>query len=238
MKKIIATIFLLTSCASQIEIPQEYKYAEIKTDYFTIASWQKINSSNAAVKIYIEGDGNSFNSKGYPTNNPTPRGKFFRGLAFNDVNENVVYLARPCQFVNDEKCTKLFWTTGRFAPEVIQSMASAIKEVSQDSEVELVGFSGGGQVAGLVAVLHPEINVKFITNYAPNLNHETWTRDKRLLPLKDSMSLNNWQNEYLQIEQMTYIPEKDKIIEPYITIDFLKGDENKYKIVKGKGHNF
>ncbi|MBR2299926.1 MAG: hypothetical protein IJ870_05075 [Alphaproteobacteria bacterium] len=69
--------------------------------FFKIASWQKITDKNAPYKIYIEGDGFAFNAHGSPTTNPTPKNTFLRQIAFNDPSKNVVYLARPCQYVND-----------------------------------------------------------------------------------------------------------------------------------------
>ncbi|MDD7312777.1 MAG: alpha/beta hydrolase, partial [bacterium] len=64
-----------------------------------MASWQKITHPTAPYKIYIEGDGHAFNAHGQPTGNPTPKGTLVRELAFGDNHENVIYLARPCQYV-------------------------------------------------------------------------------------------------------------------------------------------
>ena len=56
-----------------------------------------------SVKIYIEGDGHSFNAHGFPTSDPTPHSYFLREIAFADKNNQVTYLARPCQFHKDKK---------------------------------------------------------------------------------------------------------------------------------------
>ncbi len=237
MKKIICATLVLSSCATPIVVPADYEYKEVTTPYFKLATWQK-NKNNGSVRIYIEGDGNSFNSRGYPTSNPTPRGKFLRQMAFDDKSANVVYLARPCQFVKDNACQEKFWTTGRFAPEVIASSAAAIKKIANGRRVELIGFSGGAQVAGLVAVKYPEININKIVNYAPNLDHETWTKTMGLYPLSDSLSLNDYQNKFLSFEQMNYIAQKDRVIPMDVTINFLRNDKSKYTIINDVGHNF
>ncbi len=236
-KALLTSIFILSSCTTPIVVPSSFEYKEIKTQYFTLASWQKV-TTNGDMKIYIEGDGSSFNSRGYPTSDPTPRGTFLRKKAFEDDAPNVIYLARPCQFVNDFKCKQVYWTTGRFAPEVIVSTADAIKKIAKDKNVELIGFSGGSQVAGLVSVMHPEIHVQKIVNYAPNLDHVAWTDEKNLYPLSDSLSLTNYQDKYLSFNQINYIAEEDSVIPMNVTINFLKNDPSKYRIIENVGHNF
>ena len=91
MKRIlILLLFLLSGCHS-VKIPPEFKYEEINTSNFTIASWQKIKNPNAVYKIYIEGDGYAFNAHGYPSSDPTPHGTLMRELAFGDTNPNIIY---------------------------------------------------------------------------------------------------------------------------------------------------
>ena len=150
MFKILVLSLLLVGCQS-ITIPSDYVYKEIQTRNFDIASWQKISNPSDVYKIYIEGDGYAFNAYGQPTQDPTPKGTLMRELAFGDKSPNVIYLARPCQYVKSPICTQRHWTTARFAPEVINSEYEAIKQIVGDSPIILIGFSGGAQIAGLVA---------------------------------------------------------------------------------------
>ena len=132
IKNLITILFLVwvAGCAHTLSVPAEFVYAEIKTSAFTLASWQKITDKNAPYKIYIEGDGHAFNSHGRPTNNPIPKGTLVRELAFGDNSPNVVYLARPCQYVKSDICAQRHWTTARFAPEVINSEYEAVKQIA------------------------------------------------------------------------------------------------------------
>ncbi len=222
---IIFLSFFLIGCTTTIEPPTDFIYKEIKTDKFTLASWQKISNLQLPFKIYIEGDGNSFTASGRPTKNPTPKSVMFRKLAFSDKSANVIYLARPCQFVKDPQCEKLYWTTGRFAYPVISSTAQAIKYIT-NNEVVLIGFSGGAQVAGLVAVLNPEIKTKKIITIAGNLDHKSWATQKKLYPLKDSLSLTDYKEQLKNIPQLHYVGGKDKVIPYKITYDFIKNNDN------------
>ncbi len=85
---------------------------------------------------------------------PTPRNPVALKLAAADGASAVLYVARPCQFAGvdrDPDCTEKYWTSHRFAPEVIDSTSAVIdraKKVAGVTAVELIGFSGGGAVAG------------------------------------------------------------------------------------------
>ena len=223
-KYVVAVVFLLCGCNSII-IPDDFTYTEIKTDDFTLASWQKLTDSTAPVKFYIEGDGFAFNAHGQPTSDPTPHGKMIREMAFGDNSPNVVYLARPCQYVMSSKCQQRYWTTARFAPEVVRSSAQAIKQITKNREAILIGFSGGAQVAGLIAVTEPSIKIKELITIGGNLDHQAWTDYHHLPPLTDSMNLRDYRETYLKLPQKHYVGKNDNIIVPELNIDFA-GKEN------------
>ncbi len=224
MKKIIiAFLFIISGCASKIEVPASFTYKEIQTDGFRLASWQKIEQPNKPFYIFIEGDGHSFTSRGRPTSNPTPRGGTLRKIAFTSTQANVVYLGRPCQFVTDETCVQTDWTTARFSQKAVDSTAQAIKSIT-NQPVTLIGFSGGAQIAGLVAVLNPEIKIKKLISIAGNLDHEAWVKKKKLIPLKDSISLADYRKQYLKFPQLHYVGEKDTVIPKEITYDFVDNE--------------
>lgn len=157
--KIVVAIFLLSGCQS-ISVPPSYEYKEIATRDFTIASWQKITEPKRGYKIYIEGDGYAFNVHGRPTQDPTPKGTLVRELAFGDNSPNVIYLARPCQYVKSPICSQRHWTTARFAHEVVNAEYEAIKQIAGEHPLILIGFSGGAQIAGLVASAKNGLNIK------------------------------------------------------------------------------
>ena len=219
-KKFVAGLFIFLCGCNSVIIPDTFTYKEIVTDDFTLASWQKITDATSPVKFYIEGDGSAFNAHGQPTDNPTPRGKMIREIAFGDYSPNVVYLARPCQYVMSDKCQQRYWTTARFAPEVVRSSAQAVKQISQNREAILIGFSGGAQVAGLVAVTEPSVKVKELITIGGNLDHQAWTTYHDLPPLKDSMNLKDYKEAYLKLPQTHYVGKKDRVIVPELNISF------------------
>lgn len=237
-KSLILICLFFSSCSVVKTVPEDFLYKELKTDVFTLSSYQKINNKNGVYKIYIEGDGFAFNYRGMPTKDPTPKSRFLRDIAFSDNNLNVIYLARPCQYILNKNpvCSKRHWTTARFSPEVVRSTAEAIKQIVKDNEVILIGYSGGAQVAGLVAVLNPDINVKKIITIAGNLDHLAWTQYHNLPSLSESLNLENYKVNFLQIPQMHYVGTRDKNTTPEISKNFVE-DEKLIVEVEGASHN-
>lgn len=227
--------FLLCSCTA-VRPPADFKYKEIQTPYFRLASWQKITVPGGTVKIYIEGDGYAFDALGQPSHDPTPHGTLLRKIAFGDKNPNVVYLARPCQYVKDYACEQKFWTTARFAPEVIKSEAAAIRDAADGREIIFIGFSGGAQAAGLVAVTQKDIKIKKVITIAGNLDHSAWCKYHNLPPLEGSLNLADYRAEFDRIPQKHYAGGKDEVM-PASLIKNFAADPALVTTVPGAAHN-
>lgn len=216
MIKVLITLLFLTGC-STIKAPVDFVYKEIETRDFTIATWQKVTNPAVPYKIYIEGDGYAFNAHGRATQDPTPRGTLVRELAFDDKNPNVIYLARPCQYVKSPICSKRHWTTARFAPEIINAEYEAIKQITGNQQVILIGFSGGAQIAG-------------------NLDHLAWTQYHNLPPLNESMNLESYRKQFAKIPQFHYVGSNDEVMPPLLVREFIKNDDLIIE-VDGASHN-
>ena len=223
MLKILIILIFLTSCAS-ITTPSNFVYKEIQTRNFNIVTWQKITNPKLPYKVYIEGDGYAFNSQGRPTNDPTPKSTLVRELAFDDKSANVIYVARPCQYIKSSICSQRHWTSARFAPEIINAEYETIKSIVGNSPVILIGFSGGAQVSGLISTAKKGLNVKKIITIAGNLDHLVWTQYHDLPPLNESMNLENYKKQYKKIPQINYVGSRDEVIPPHLVKDFINDD--------------
>ena len=218
MKKILYAILLCScfcSCVKKINVPNSFNYSEISASSYTLAVWQKMSDTTSPVHIYIEGDGHSFNNYGYPTNDPTPHDTFLREIAFNDPNKNVVYIARPGQFIKSKNKNQIDWTTGRFSKDIVESVSQIIKEISNNRKIILIGYSGGALVTGLIINQHQnDLDIIKWVTIAGLFNHTDWTTHFNLLPLKDSLDLETLPN----IEQIHFICKYDKTIPYELTI--------------------
>ncbi len=210
MRKIYFLLLLFTAaCASQpLQTPKRYQYAELHTPAFTLATWVKEASATTPFHIYIEGDGRAYTNSGFPSKNPTPKNSLMRQMAFEDNAANVAYIARPCQYVADPVCTQKDWTTARFSPKAVMSVAEAMKRIVGDRPVEIYAYSGGALLSGLIIENYPEIKIQKWTTYAGLLNHTSWTKQKKLAPLTGSMDLE----QLPAVSQTHYVGGKDKII--------------------------
>lgn len=231
----ILLIFFLFGCCN-ITPPEEFMYKEIDTPYFTIASWQKERIPNNSFRIYIEGDGNSFNSFGLPSSDPTPKGTLLRRIAFSDTSPNVIYLARPCQFIKNSLCKQEYWSISRFAPEVILSYCSAIKTISEGKPTTLIGYSGGGMIAGLISVKCSDLNIFKVVTIAGNLDHKAWTKFHGDTPLINSLNLADYQDKFSKVPQHHFIAQEDQVIPLNLAIKAIK-DSNNITIIEGADHS-
>ncbi len=224
----------LVGC-SGISVPEEFSYQEIKTEKFTLASWQKSSKAGDSLNIYIEGDGAAFTRFGTPSSNPTPKGTLVRELAFGDKAPEVIYIARPCQFVTDGVCSEKYWTTARFSPEVISSFCTALKQIGENRSLTLIGYSGGAMIAGLAALNCPELKVRKVITVAGNLDHKSWTTFHGDTPLHESLNLADSKEAFADIPQHHFIGEDDDIIPPFLTLN-VSPDKQNITVVKGAGH--
>lgn len=157
-----------------------------------------------------------------------------RELAYNDSSPNVIYLARPCQYIKSSFCSTKYWTTARFAPEVIKAEYQTIQKITGNRPVILIGFSGGAQIAELLAAT-TNLNIKKIITIAGNLDHAAWTAHHRLPPLSDSLNAADYKSRLANIPQIHYIGIKDKIIPPELSHSFA--DNLRFVEIKNATHN-
>lgn len=228
------SILLFTAGCTAVKTPPEFTYKEIQTRNFNLASWQKVRKPGGVYKFYIEGDGYAYNAHGRPAADPTPHGTMMRELAFGDSSPNVIYLARPCQYIKSPICSPRHWTTARFSPEIVNAEYEAVKQIAGDNEVILTGFSGGAQIVGLISAAKPGLRVKKLITIAGNLDHLAWTQYHHLPPLNESLNLESYQKQYLQIPQIHYAGSEDKVMPPVLIENFV-GEES-IVVVEGASH--
>ena len=213
--------FLLAGCAGIGSGDNMIVVAPNRPDLYAVATIQKITDQTAPLHIYIEGDGHAFDKAGNPTNNPTPISHLVRDMAAADDAPNVAYVARPCQFVMDEKCNLRDWTTGRFSTAMVDSVANAIKTIAGTRPVILVGYSGGAMISGLIIQNHSEINVKKWITIAGVLNHADWTKYFNDEPLVHSLNMYRLP----RVSATHYIAERDKIVPKTLSEKWLRGEK-------------
>lgn len=232
-------LLLLTACAHRNPL-SDMSFQTVMAPPYVLASWYKIENPGDTLKVYIEGDGNAFDQNGVPTDNPTPTGEFMRQLAAKDPSPNVAYLGRPCQYLQTGACTQKDWTSGRFSEAIIKSMDTSVQALMKKAKADqaiLIGFSGGAQVAGLVAVRHPE-KIKQVVTIAGVLDVDAWTNYHGDAPLSESLNLKTYQDQFFKLNQIHYVGGKDCVVPPKLVQDFIQNNASVIVVPKashGKG---
>ncbi len=235
MKRLLLLLLLSLTLQACVSLPQKesFVYEEIQTSEFDIASWAKVEKESPFLRIYIEGDGFAWRTPYRPSYNPTPLTTLILDLAEEDTQNNVVYLARPCQYIFSSQCEVYFWTLGRFDKKIIQAEEEAVKfliEKYHAQEVQLVGYSGGATVALLVALKIPEVTS--VVTLAGVLNHSAWTSYHRDSPLEGSLNPVEEKERLASLRQIHYVGQNDKTVPFVLTQEYISslGQEHNSKM--------
>ncbi|MGR9051879.1 MAG: alpha/beta fold hydrolase [Gammaproteobacteria bacterium] len=140
--------------------------------------------------MYLDGDGSPWSHRRWLNEDPTSRNPLILELMHLDPNPSLL-LGRPCYHGLSKipPCTYKYWTSQRYSEEVVASMTRALQiwlKKHTFNEIVLIGFSGGGTLAVLMAPRFD--NVRTVVTVAANLDVEAWSRYHGYSPLTDSLN--------------------------------------------------
>ncbi len=216
----------LSQSYAQTQNHNQLPYTHTQENVQTQASSQVHNHDT--LHVYIEGDGQAWLTRYQPSSDPTPTQTTTLNIAQNDPTSGpVLYLARPCQYVhNSPPCDMKYWTSHRFAPEVITATNEAISIVKSQvgaKKVVIVGYSGGGAVAALVAAQRKALgDVTFLGSIAGNLDLKTWVDWHKISPLTGSLDPIDIAPQLRHIPQRHMTSHNDSIIPPQTNTTFCQ----------------
>ena len=193
-----------------------------------------LRGSGPVLRAYIEGDGKAWLTRRRASSDPTPGGPGVFELAVADTSAAVAYLARPCQFTeNGERrnCHSPFWTSARFSEPVVSDMSAALDNAMRASgahRLELVGFSGGGAVALLVAARRDDVDL--VVTLAGNLDHAFWTAHHHVSPLRDSLNPADFADRLQGVPQIHIVSLDDDVIPPAVVRSYVDRMEDPSRV--------
>lgn len=204
-----------------------WKWEVLNSGQFDLAIAASPRRAGNILTVYIEGDGLAYLSRTEPAMDPTPTDPVALRLALRHPgNGPVVYLARPCQYVlpvRPRNCKDAYWTSARYAPEVLESADAALNQLSvragAGTHLVLVGYSGGGAIAALLAERRTDV-VGLVT-VAANLDLDRWAESLGLTPLAASLNPSADAARLSSMPQVHFIGVQDKVVESSVLKSFL-----------------
>jgi hypothetical protein len=188
-----------------------------------ILSFERSGPSNKTLTVYIEGDGRAWTNPWQPSTDPTPTDPIGLRLAAADPARPLIYLARPCQFEASEGCDARLWTSARLSPDVVNIFQQLIDEArrrTNSKQVGLVGYSGGGALAALIAERRHD--VAWLVTVAADLDLAEWVHLHDLQPLSSSLDPADEAAAIQFLPQTHFIGGNDPIVPPVVAQSFLQ----------------
>ncbi len=237
----------LSGCAARYGLLAQapgFERSFISAGRFTLTSYSRFSKPGEPVRVYIEGDGRAWVSRTRLSDNPTPAEPLVMELAARDPAANVAYIARPGQYTatGAPGCDASYWDNRRFSEEVIAAVNSAVDAVlkrSGSDKIELVGYSGGGAVAVLVAARRGDIIS--LRTLAGNLDPEAVNKYHKVSPLEGSLNPMDYAEKIKDIPQRHFVGSKDKVVPPFVARSFSEregdGGQERITVVEGAAHS-
>ncbi len=188
----------------------------VLTEPFLITVYARLGLPGEPLTVYFEGDGFAWISRTRPSPDPTPTDPMALRLAAQDPAPNVVYVGRPCQYTPhdaDPACRVAYWTKRRFAPEVVASMnqvVDAMRRRAGSPSVRLVGYSGGGSIAVLVAARRDDVGD--IRTIAGNLDTDAFVAYHEVSRMAGSLNPVSVAARLAMVPQLHLVGGADEIV--------------------------
>lgn len=227
----LALLLLIAGCAH--EDPRRHAQdlathgglirSEIQTRFFLLVAYSRIDDPRQPVHVYFEGDGLAWISRSRLSDDPTPHRAVGLALAATDSAPNVIYLARPCQYIDlhAHPCESIWWSGKRFAEEVVRSENEALDTLMRGAPMQLVhviGYSGGAAIAVLVAARRQD--VASVRTVAGNLDIEAVNRFHGVSPMPDSLNPIDVASALARIPQIHFTSTGDTVVPASIAVRF------------------
>jgi len=189
------------------------------------------------LNVYIEGDGRPWLYGRVVADDPTSHSPLALKLMAQDQGA-ALYLGRPCFIVgaSEAPCKSGDWTAERYSTSIVLSMLEALSTFRNQfsfSKVRLIGYSGGGALAVLMADKVP--GLVGVLTVSGNLNTQAWVESHGFLPLTGS--LNPIVSSKLEgVTHEHWVGLNDMNVDPAYSLDFQGVHGGVRRVFDSYGH--
>lgn len=194
------------------------------------------DGTGSVLHIYLEGDGRPWLSGARVSTDPTPHQPLMLTLAKLD-DAPVAYIGRPCYFqVSDPRCHPGLWTAGRYSEAVVASVDAVVNRLAAPYDgIVLIGHSGGGTLAVLIASRHDDVEA--VVTIGANLNPVRWARTHGYSELTDSLNPTDLDPLPDDIAQHHYLGDQDRAVTADLQTPYFDNQPAaRFHIVRGFDH--
>jgi hypothetical protein len=217
-------VVLLAGCQSNpYESWTGLDQAVIQSHGFSLLSLTNEMGAGSVLHVYIEGDGQPWVG-GKIAADPGPYKLTSLSLMQQDSNPSI-YLGRPCYFQHvtglQKNCHPALWTRARYSQQVVDLMVNALvfhPELASYDEWVLIGHSGGGTLAYLMAQQLPKVDK--VIAISSNLDVNAWVEYHQYAPLDQSLDPAKLQSKK-RLELVYLAGGKDKNVPLELNRTFL-----------------
>jgi pimeloyl-ACP methyl ester carboxylesterase len=219
--------------------------ATVDVGDFVLVRYLRAAPGARTLVVYLEGDGAAWHRDGrWVTNRPPPVEAFALRLAARDPAAAVAWLGRPCQPAPPEAprgCDDpALWSHRRFAEPVVAALDAGLDALRRDAgaeRLELVGYSGGGVLATLLAARRDDV-ARLVTVAAP-LDLDAWIARHGLGPLEAERPARLDAPRLDAVPQTHLAGERDAIVPPPVVEAYARargGGRVHVSVAPGAGH--
>ncbi len=223
--------YMRAETAQRIAAPVWMIKRNIESAPYILRSYERIHDRGGLANLYISGDGSEFTSPEEWENNPTPKNPVALHLASKDHAKNVIYLARPCQYTEQnpqtiskkQDCNESSWKENRFSQDTIDSFKLALDDIARRYDItgfHLIGYSGGGAIATLLASQRRDI--LSIRTIAGTLDHKAQSNILGTPKLTGSLNPIDITGKITHVPQFHFIGGQDKFVPPAIIHNYVQ----------------
>lgn len=236
----LIVLILLQACTSQSRLLDMEAYKKgfsrqiVDGDGFQHVIYTKDGEkNNDTLHVYLDGDGKPWLKHRLIAADPTPVNPLMFNLMALDKAPSI-YLGRPCYhgFATTPPCAAEHWTSARYSLQVVKSMERVLRDNIASGgyhEVVLIGYSGGGTLAMLLAQ-HSSATSAVVT-IAGNLDIDSWAEYHGYTTLKGSLNPARMPELSSAIQQYHLIGKADKNIPYSLTEQALRNQPKAHVLI-------
>jgi len=214
--------YMRTETAQRIAAPAWMIKRDVTAEPFLLRAYERIHDRGGVAHLYIEGE-----ETGELLTDATPLNPVALHLASKDKADNVIYLARPCQYTGmvspAEKCDSRFWNESQFSQTVLDAYNRALDDIALRYNIrsfDVIGYSGGAAIATLLAAQRDDITS--LRTVAGILDNDAYTQEAQLPAMGDSLNPVTQAVVLTKMPQYHFIGGRDGTVPPAVLHSYLQ----------------